>query len=499
MRSSAGFDSLTSRAASAISAAKSLGSQAWNTIKSVAGKTKRAVLGFVSFVRNPLVWGTAVFLIAALLFTSLFQTLGKDDVKTSCDTADSASTVNLGGDIGNNEDAKKIVAILNDPKSVGADSLAGKFGKTQIAALLGNWTIESSMHFNVTYGHQKDGASNSDLASWLSGKSVAPIGLVQWNGGRASALVKLADSEGKQWYDGSVQMKMFLNEMQAEYGKTLEGHGFFSTDDLQTATRIVQDYYEVPALPGTPAAAAELSKRYAAAQTVAKAIGGMSTTTVEASCDDAGAHGDPRFGSTDNPGIKDDEWSKASKYAQATVNTAIAFVQDDRLFYQQLPPNAGGYDCSAFVTAVIELATGYTYAGTKVTKGYDPKDFFEHRAEKTKRDLQWPTYTGGMMAAVPASSKAYVGMSSDGDIEGKLQPGDVFVNDEHTKMYAGHRASDGKVVWVQSSCPGAEKWKDIAMTKKRSDMGVSVSSGIDAGDGMTYQVYRPYVLMGSNG
>jgi hypothetical protein len=486
-----------SNAAAVAARAQKLWASTKKTVKIAVKTATNFIKTFISLVTSPVFWISALIFIIVIFMVTFTQTFGKENVDKTCDSAASATTVNIsGGDLASNEDAKTVIAALTDPSSFGAPELAGKFGKVQIAAILGNFTIESGVHFNTTYQHAHDGDSNDQIKAWQASVSPAPIGLAQWTPGRSTKMIDLAASNGKSWNDGEIQMKYLLSELKGAYQASLAKRDFWTTTDLKTATSAFQDVFEVPALPGTSAADAELTKRFAAAQKAETSLGG-STTVETSSCNTSTDSSAPRFGSTENPGINAEDWSKASNYAKAVVNTAVSFVSDDALYYD-LGAGPGGYDCSAFVTTVIELSTGYTYGGQKVTKGYDPAAWFADRTHKSKFDLQKQYYTGNMMLDLTTSSKAYVGMSTDPDIASKILPGDVFVNSVHTKFYAGRRASDGKLVWVQSSCHNCStiKYKDIATTVRRADMGVSTSDGVDGGTpNKVYQIYRPYAVM----
>jgi hypothetical protein len=493
---------VNSAANSAMNNAASIASKAqaaWKKIQATVKVAFRATVSFIktfiALVTSPFTWISIGIVIAIIGTFTLFQTFGKDEVTATCDSESAASTVNIsGGSLQGNDDAKTVIAALSNPGSYGAPTLQGKFGKVQIAAILGNFTIESGVHFNATYQHAHDGDNNDQIKAWQAAVSPAPIGLAQWTPGRSTKMIDLATQNGKRWNDGEIQMKYLLSELSGSYNASLDKRGFWTATDLKAATSAFQDVFEVPALPGTAAADAELTKRFAKAQEAMTSLGG--STTVSTSSCVKGDNSSPRFGSIENPGIKPDDWDKASNYAKAVVNTAISFVSDDKLYYD-MGAGPGGYDCSAFVTTVIELSTGYTYGGTKVTKNYDPKQWFETRTSKSKMDLQEAYYTGTMMKELTQSSKAYIGMSTDPGIESKILPGDVFVNSVHTKFYAGHRASDNKIVWVQSSCHNCNtiKFKDVATQVKRADMGVSVSDGVDGGTpGKVYEIYRPYAM-----
>lgn len=198
------------------------------------------------------------------------------------------------------------------------------------------------------------------------------------------------------------------------------------------------------------------------------------------------------FQSTANPGIKDDEWNKASSFAKKAVNTGIAIIQHDELFYE-MTHRVRAVDCSTFTSMAVELGTGYTVDAQKVTK-YQAKDFMDHISEKSRDDLQKYSTSGMQAGYYPAGSEGYLATGvTRGNIPSNALPGDILANSGHVLMYMGHRKSDGKVMVIESSMRGATGFsKDVATTKPRTDMGIQPESGWDK---RTYTLFRPYVRM----
>lgn len=198
------------------------------------------------------------------------------------------------------------------------------------------------------------------------------------------------------------------------------------------------------------------------------------------------------FQSTANPGIKDDEWNKASSFAKKAVNTGIAIIQHDELFYE-MTHRVRAVDCSTFTSMAIELGTGYTVDAQKVTK-YQAKDFMDHISEKSRDDLQKYSTSGMQAGYYPAGSEGYLATGvTRGSIPSNALPGDILANSGHVLMYMGHRKSDGKAMVIESSMRGATGFfKDVATTKPRTDMGIQPESGWDK---RTYTLFRPYVRM----
>lgn len=198
------------------------------------------------------------------------------------------------------------------------------------------------------------------------------------------------------------------------------------------------------------------------------------------------------FQSTANPGIKDDEWNKASKFAKKTINTGIAIMQHDELYYA-FSHSVRAVDCSTFTSMAIELGTGYTVDAQKVTK-YQAKDFMDHIGDKSRDDLQKYSTSGMQAGYYPPGSEGYLATGVlQGNLPSNALPGDILANSEHVLMYMGHRKSDGKAMIIESSMSGAKGFfKDVATTKPRTDMGIQPESGWDK---RTYTLFRPYVRM----
>lgn len=195
---------------------------------------------------------------------------------------------------------------------------------------------------------------------------------------------------------------------------------------------------------------------------------------------------------TSNPGIRDDEWNKLTNVQKAYVNTAIAFVAEDKLYYSQ-GAGAGGYDCSSFITDTFLIATGYSYAGKKIDN-LDYKELFNNRAQYTRRSLNAKGYgtvitnTNGIMAAHGANAKVYLGMWNSAETRAKMLPGDVLVDSQHTEMYLGHRRSDGKIMQIafHMHSPQVIYGKDIDMKNLRKDAGIVPENDLRR----AYRVYR---------
>lgn len=198
------------------------------------------------------------------------------------------------------------------------------------------------------------------------------------------------------------------------------------------------------------------------------------------------------FQSTANPGIKDDEWNKASSFAKKAVNTGIAIMQHDELYYSWNHA-VRAVDCSTFTSMAVELGTGYTVDAQKVTK-YQAKDFMDHIGDKSRDDLQKYSTSGMQAGYYPAGSEGYLATGVTlGNLPSNALPGDILANSEHVLMYMGHRKSDGKAMIIESAMSGLTGlFKDVATTQPRKDMGIHPESGWD---NRAYTMFRPYVRM----
>lgn len=198
------------------------------------------------------------------------------------------------------------------------------------------------------------------------------------------------------------------------------------------------------------------------------------------------------FQSTANPGIKDEEWNKASSFAKKAVNTGIAIMQHDELYYSW-DHAVKAVDCSTFTSMAVELGTGYTVDAQKVTK-YQAKDFMDHIGDKSRDDLQKYSTSGMQAGYYPAGSEGFVATGvTRSALPSNALPGDLLANSEHVLMFMGHRKSDGKAMFMESSDSGDKThFKDVATAQPRMDMGIKADDGYDT---RTYTLFRPYVRM----
>jgi hypothetical protein len=121
----------------------------------------------------------------------------------------------------------------------------GDLSTVQVAGLLGNLYAESN---GLNPNNSEDGKQDPTPIPGVG------FGIAQWTtAGRQQGLVDLAASEGVPVTDLSVQLDYVWQELTSSYESVLLS--LEATNDLQTATSIVMNNYEVPlvVISGTPA------------------------------------------------------------------------------------------------------------------------------------------------------------------------------------------------------------------------------------------------------
>lgn len=120
----------------------------------------------------------------------------KDSVLNSTDTS--------GGNVVSKSEV--VMSVIDAMKKEGYNDYA-------ICGVIGNMTSENpSFNPGSTQGHKKDNASNEEILGWV-GNSGRAIGIVQWDSGRATALVQEAINQGKPWYDLKFQVDYLMADM----------------------------------------------------------------------------------------------------------------------------------------------------------------------------------------------------------------------------------------------------------------------------------------------
>ena len=166
----------------------------------------------------------------------------------------------------------------------------------------------------------------------------------------------------------------------------------------------------------------------------------------------------PVKGDTSPPeGIDEEDWNKASDLQKQLAKTA--FVGATMKFpkagnpadanpagglrYEQGNTPIGVYDCSTFVSAVLE-ANGLRSDGGK--REGDPYNFETMK----KADLVNYEFTGAELTSWERGD-GFTG-TFNGDVSG-MTPGDIIVDSEHVAVYVG-KTKSGQGVFAHASSPG---------------------------------------------
>lgn len=109
----------------------------------------------------------------------------------------------------------------------------------QVSGIIGSMWRESHMNpAAVANDYQPATASNADVRAIVSDPT-KPIGLIQWLGSRAHAMIDLAESSSRVWSDGNVQVEYLASELNGAEGKALKNAGFFEPgQSIEDYTRI---------------------------------------------------------------------------------------------------------------------------------------------------------------------------------------------------------------------------------------------------------------------
>lgn len=199
---------------------------------------------------NPIFWIAIVILILIVAIFSGMSIMGGNDYNKACDDNGVGSV--LVADDADEFTRQSAIAswLMSTPFKVTGDQ---PMNKEQAAAIVGNLSQESYGANPKTIGGdysmtQWETCDNNCILSW--GGSGPPVGIAQWTGGRRTALVKLAQKEGTQWYDLTTQLKYLKMELDGEgAGGTYELNQLSSGNwngnhSLEEYTWIWQKYFE---------------------------------------------------------------------------------------------------------------------------------------------------------------------------------------------------------------------------------------------------------------
>lgn len=219
----------------------------------IASAAKSFVSG-IAFVGklffNPIFWIAIGILILIVAIFSGMSIMGGNDYNKACDHNGVGSV--LVADDADEFTRQSAIAswLMSTPFKVTGDQ---PMNKEQAAAVIGNLIQESYGANPKTIGGdhsmtQWETCDNNCILSW--GGSGPPVGIVQWTGGRRTALVKLAQAEGTQWYDLTTQLKYLKMELDGEGGSgtyelnQLNAGNWNGNHSLEEYTWIWQKYFE---------------------------------------------------------------------------------------------------------------------------------------------------------------------------------------------------------------------------------------------------------------
>lgn len=195
--------------------------------------------------------------------------------KTSLSLNTKPPTTTEGGSaptVSGNDNRSKIWNFLISTKFSGYGGKA--FGPVQAAGALGNFFQESGWRFDAV---QPNGDGH---------------GIAQWSNVRRGVLMNLASKMGKPWSDPTVQFQMMKNELDANYGQSLQAQGYDKLTDPVAASLMFQVVYEGA---GDP----QQQNRNKAAVEALKDLSGLQPTTSFT----AGCIADSAAGSTTPSGL----------------------------------------------------------------------------------------------------------------------------------------------------------------------------------------------------
>lgn len=192
---------------------------------------------------------------SAIITAAQQQAAATDDDCEDTETASSTTSVTVSAaeaaQFNNNADAL-IAARSLLYGDYGTDLKGLTFTATMVAGIFGNWQRESGITFDSmenTTG--KKHASNADARAFAE-SGAHGIGIVQWtwcassgNGNRACALLDVADSLHKSWYQPEVQIQFMIDEMSTSYRSVYDAMAKASNE--KEVASIFMRRYEVPA------------------------------------------------------------------------------------------------------------------------------------------------------------------------------------------------------------------------------------------------------------
>lgn len=186
-------------------------------------------------------------------------------------------------------------------------------------------------------------------------------------------------------------------------------------------------------------------------------------------------------GSTDAPiGVNSEDWDSGDELGKRIAKTAYDAATmkfpsagnpsdasaDGGLRYQQGNTPIGVYDCSTFVSAVLESNGILSNGGKRSGGNYDFNTM-------KKSDLQNYEYTGQELISWSKLASPVARQDGSNNWYKSLKPGDLIIDSNHVAVYVGKNES-GKGVIAHAASPGASYiFNDMAQSKSTYDVGLN--------------------------
>ncbi len=142
--------------------------------------------------------------------------------------------------------------------------------------LVGNLQLSAIQAAGIMGNIQQE----SGFSTTIVNKSSGAYGLIQWLGGRKTALQNFARGQGKDMGDISVQLEFMKQELESDYYRRRVFDPIKASQSLEESTRIWLEKFEIPCTPGSAACAEEMNVRLPFAQNWLTRFGSNTATAV---------------------------------------------------------------------------------------------------------------------------------------------------------------------------------------------------------------------------
>lgn len=167
------------------------------------------------------------------------------------------------------------------------------------------------------------------------------------------------------------------------------------------------------------------------------------------------------------------EWAKASPLQQSIALNAMVYSTMDmpkggvkkghnKLVYEQGNTGIGHYDCSTFMTSVLE-SLGLNDKLKRIDRKYDFQTMKKSDLTDFMSSRQYTSYYKGKPELIATNS-------NEAGWKDKLVPGDMLVMDGHVMFYVG-KNKDGVQLVAHSA--RSTSFLDVMLTQKAPQMGIS--------------------------